>query len=93
MALNDNGPLIANLQQILSADELLVTFLLDSSGSVGPQYTVLKSLCTNLATKLKGVEIQVLQFSATARTECSFNKDSDIVLKAISSMLYLIVTY
>jgi len=67
----------------------LVTILLDSSGSVKDDYETLRNLCLELVQKLKGVQVQVIQFSQTARTECSFTNDQKVLISAINKMIHM----
>lgn len=69
-------PLASRIQELFSSsDQLLVTLLLDSSGSVSSDYPVLKELCLSLIEKLVGVTIQIIQFSHVAKTEVPFTQD------------------
>jgi len=42
-----------------------------------------------LVQKLKGVQVQVIQFSQTARTECSFTNDQKVLISAINKMIHM----
>jgi hypothetical protein len=82
MAERDN--LVSHLEAVLSKQEdFVIVLLLDSSGSVGSQYEDLRLVSLNLIEKLKGLMIQVLQFSSTVETVCPFTIHTDTLIKRV----------
>lgn len=84
-------PLLNQIQETFEDPaSLLVTFLLDSSGSVGTKgYEELRSTTIHLTNQLKGVMTQVIQFSTTAIVVCPFTVEQSFVLEALRSMKHL----
>jgi hypothetical protein len=78
-------PLVATMEEIFSSSSsnLMITLLLSGSGSVAPYWEELKTIASNLVTRLDGAEIQVMQYSITSQTECPFTKNSDSLWKSI----------
>ena len=80
-------PLLAKLNEVFSsADDLMVTLLLDGSGSVATQWAEVKQLSLDLVKKLENVDVQIIQFSTVARTECPFTKKKEVLEKTVGSM-------
>lgn len=87
-------PLVATFEEIFSSSEdLLITLLVDGSGSVAHQFPILRQLCLELVEKMKGIDIQVIQFSTVARTECPFTRDFQMLSQSINSTLIFYIIF
>jgi Mg-chelatase subunit ChlD len=83
-------PLVALIEEKFSnPSELLVILLLDSSGSVGPQYEDLRQLALVLVQKMPGIMVQLMQFSATVEVVCPFTTNTSLLEGAVRGMKHL----
>ncbi len=86
----EDKPLLSTLQSALeNPADLIVTLLLDCSGSVGEKgFGEQKLLVLRILDQIPGVKTEIVKFASTAEIVCPFTRTTPKLVESLNSMVF-----